>query len=62
MGASTTKTVISWTDHAGSDPHGRLIMRARGYDVIGCEVCGFHHIVPLPDRAKLHRLHDQTSR
>src|SRR5262245_46255181 len=53
MGASAARTVISWTDHAGSDHDGPLITRVQGYDVIGCEVCGFRHVIPLPDPASL---------
>jgi len=49
MGAFAAKTVVSWTDYGGHDHDGPLITKAKGYDVIGCAVCGFRHVVPLPD-------------
>ena len=53
MGAFAAKTVVSWTDYAGHDHDGPLITKAKGYDVIGCAVCGFRHVLPLPDAAEL---------
>ena len=55
MAASAAKTVISWTDHSGNDHDGPLITRVHDYDVIACEVCGFRHVLPLPEQAGLER-------
>jgi SAM-dependent methyltransferase len=60
MGAFAAKTVVSWTDFAGHDHDGPLITRAKGYDIIACAVCGFRHVVPLPDPAELERVYRQT--
>lgn len=35
---------ITWNGHAG-----RVVESAAGHDVIACALCGFHHVVPLPD-------------
>src|SRR5262245_58461940 len=59
MGAAA-KTVISWTDHAGSDHDGPLITRVRDYDVIACEICGFRHVIPLPEPASLERAYREA--
>ena len=53
MAASAAKTVISWTDESDHDHDGPLITRAHDYDVIACEVCGFRHVIPLPDPKSL---------
>jgi len=55
MGASAARTVISWTDHVGHDHDGPLITRVAGYDVIACAVCGFRHVLPLPEPEALER-------
>jgi 2-polyprenyl-3-methyl-5-hydroxy-6-metoxy-1,4-benzoquinol methylase len=55
LGASAAKTVISWTDHAGSDHDGPLITRVQDYDVIACDICGFRHVIPLPEPQSLER-------
>jgi 2-polyprenyl-3-methyl-5-hydroxy-6-metoxy-1,4-benzoquinol methylase len=60
MRASAAKTVISWTDRGGSDHDGPLITRASGYDVIACDVCGFRHVIPLPDPANLERAYREA--
>jgi SAM-dependent methyltransferase len=60
MAAVAAKTVISWTDHSGNDHDGPLITRADDYDVIGCEVCGFRHVIPLPEPGHLERAYRET--
>ena len=51
MGAIAANTVISWTDSEDGDHHGALLTRANGHDVIDCAICGYRHVVPLPDPA-----------
>jgi SAM-dependent methyltransferase len=53
MGAIAASTNISWTAADGASHHGMLVTRKDGYDVIACYVCGFRHVVPLPDPAAL---------
>jgi len=48
MGAAAAETIIAWQTHEGP-----RISRAKGYDIIDCVMCGFRHVVPLPDAAKL---------
>jgi SAM-dependent methyltransferase len=48
MGAAAAETVIAWQTHEGP-----RIARAKGYDIVDCVMCGFRHVVPLPDAAKL---------
>jgi SAM-dependent methyltransferase len=60
MGAFAAKTVVSWTGHDGHDHDGPLITRAKGFDVIACAVCGFRHVVPLPDAAELERAYREA--
>jgi SAM-dependent methyltransferase len=60
MAASAAKTVISWTDHAGGDHDGPLVTRAHKFDVIACEVCGFRHVIPLPEPASLERAYREA--
>jgi 2-polyprenyl-3-methyl-5-hydroxy-6-metoxy-1,4-benzoquinol methylase len=60
LGASAAKTVISWTDHAGSDHDGPLITRVQDYDVIACEICGFRHVIPLPEPQTLERAYREA--
>ena len=60
MGATAARTVVSWTGHDGHDHDGPLITRAKGYDVIGCALCGFRHVVPLPDAAELERAYREA--
>jgi 2-polyprenyl-3-methyl-5-hydroxy-6-metoxy-1,4-benzoquinol methylase len=55
MGAFAAQTVVSWTGLDGHDHDGPLLTRAKGYDVIACAVCGFRHVVPLPDPGELER-------
>ena len=60
MGASAAKTVISWTDSAGNDHDGALITRVQGFDVIDCAVCGFRHVLPLPEPEALERAYREA--
>jgi len=60
MAAIAAKTVISWTDYAGGDHDGPLVTRVHDYDVIACEVCGFRHVIPLPDPASLERAYREA--
>ena len=55
MGAIAANTVVSWTDSDGGDHDGSLVTRAKGFDVIACAICGFRHVIPLPDTAELER-------
>jgi SAM-dependent methyltransferase len=60
MGASAAKTVISWTDRVGNDHDGPLITRVEGYDIIACAVCGFRHVLPLPEPETLERAYREA--
>ena len=53
MGAIAANTIVSWTDSDGADHDGSLVTRAKGFDVIACAICGFRHVIPLPDAAEL---------
>ena len=55
MGAIAAKTTISWTGYDGSSHEGELITRSKDHDVIACDVCGFRHVIPLPDPSELER-------
>jgi SAM-dependent methyltransferase len=55
MGAIAANTIVSWTGADGGDHDGALVTRAKSYDVIACAICGFTHVVPLPDPAELER-------
>jgi SAM-dependent methyltransferase len=55
MAASAAKTVICWTDYSGNDHDGPLVTRVHDYNVIACEVCGFRHVIPLPEPQTLER-------
>jgi len=44
MGIAAAETVIAWQSHEGL-----RISQAAGLDVIDCAMCGFRHVVPLPD-------------
>jgi len=48
MSVAAIETVISWQAHEGP-----RVAEAKGYDVIHCAMCGFRHVVPLPDPAAL---------
>jgi SAM-dependent methyltransferase len=53
MGALAVKTVVSWTDETGNDHDGPLVTRAKDHDIVACRMCGFRHVVPLPEAAAL---------
>ena len=55
MGAIAANTVVSWTDADGGDHDGLPVARAKGVDVIACAICGFRHVITLPDTAELER-------
>lgn len=48
MNIVAAETVIAWQAHEGP-----RVATANDYDVIHCAVCGFRHVVPLPDPAEL---------
>jgi SAM-dependent methyltransferase len=48
MRAAAAETVVVWGDHEGP-----LLSRIKSHEVIACAVCGFTHVVPLPDPAEL---------
>src|SRR5271167_1738383 len=48
MGVAAAETIIAWQSHEGL-----RVSRASGLDVIECAMCGFRHVVPLPDRGVL---------
>jgi len=48
LGVATAETVIAWQAHEGL-----RVAVANGYDIIHCNLCGFRHVVPLPDPAVL---------
>ncbi|HEY4264555.1 MAG TPA: class I SAM-dependent methyltransferase [Micropepsaceae bacterium] len=60
MGAIAAKTIISWSASDGASHDGPLISRKNGYDVIACDVCGFRHVVPLPDPDALERTYREA--
>lgn len=48
MGIAAAETVIAWHSHEGL-----RISQSQGLDVIECAMCGFRHVVPLPDARAL---------
>jgi SAM-dependent methyltransferase len=50
MSAIAAETIVSWNGHEGT-----LVTRAQEYDVIACAVCGYRHVVPLPDPEAMER-------
>lgn len=48
MSVAAVETVISWQAHEGP-----RVAEAKGYDIIHCAMCGFRHVVPLPDSRAL---------
>src|SRR5678816_2033422 len=60
MGAIAAKTTISWTGYDGSSHEGELITRSKDHDVIACDVCGFRHVIPLPDPSELERAYREA--
>ena len=54
MGIAAAETIIAWQSHEGP-----RIARAGGHDIIQCTMCGFRHVVPLPEpRAFEHTYRD----
>ncbi|MDD4679890.1 MAG: class I SAM-dependent methyltransferase [Clostridia bacterium] len=43
---------IEWKGHRGE-----ILHQVNGYDVIECEICGFKHIIPIPDRDELDKIY-----
>ena len=48
MAVAAVEPIIAWQAHEG-----RRVARVKGYDIIQCELCGFRHVLPLPDPAEL---------
>src|SRR5271166_3865064 len=48
MAVAAAETVIAWQAHEGP-----RVATSKGYDIIHCAMCGFRHVVPLPDAAEL---------
>lgn len=44
MGIAAVENIIAWQSHEGP-----RIARVNGLDLIQCVMCGFRHLVPLPD-------------
>ncbi|HET7336215.1 MAG TPA: class I SAM-dependent methyltransferase [Rhizomicrobium sp.] len=55
MGAAAAETIIACQGHEGP-----RVTRAKGYDVIACQACGFRHVVPLPEPAALESAYRET--
>ena len=60
MGAIAAKTIISLTGYDGTNHGGELVTRNNGHDIIACDVCGFRHVVPLPDPSSLERAYREA--
>ena len=50
MDLAQAEPIITWQSHEG-----RRVARVKGYDIIQCDMCGFRHVLPLPDAAALER-------
>jgi SAM-dependent methyltransferase len=48
MNVAAVEPIIAWQAHEG-----RRVARLKGYDIIDCEICGFCHVLPLPEPAEL---------
>ena len=48
MAIAAVEPIIAWQAHEG-----RRVARVKGYDIIQCELCGFRHVLPLPDPAEI---------
>jgi 2-polyprenyl-3-methyl-5-hydroxy-6-metoxy-1,4-benzoquinol methylase len=48
MRALAAQTTVVWGDHEGP-----LVTKLKTHEVIACRVCGFRHVVPLPDPSEL---------
>lgn len=46
-------------NYTGSRHTGKIIDRANGYDVLECEICGFRHIMPVPDPEQLKKVYEE---
>lgn len=55
MGAEAAETIIAWQSHEGP-----RISQVGGRDVIECLMCGFRHVVPLPDPNALEATYRDT--
>ena len=48
MAIAASEPVIAWQAHEG-----RRVARVAGYDIIQCDLCGFRHVLPLPDPTEI---------
>jgi SAM-dependent methyltransferase len=48
MNVAAVEPIIAWQAHEG-----RRVACLKGYDIIACEICGFCHVLPLPEPAEL---------
>jgi 2-polyprenyl-3-methyl-5-hydroxy-6-metoxy-1,4-benzoquinol methylase len=55
MGIAAAATVIAWQSHEGP-----RLSQANGLDIIDCTMCGFRHVVPLPDARALERIYREA--
>ncbi len=52
MGIAAAATTIAWQSHEGP-----RLSQANGLDIIDCVLCGFRHVVPLPDARALTQIY-----
>jgi SAM-dependent methyltransferase len=50
MAIAAIEPNIAWQDHEGP-----RVAQTKGFDIIQCDICGFRHILPLPDELTLER-------
>jgi 2-polyprenyl-3-methyl-5-hydroxy-6-metoxy-1,4-benzoquinol methylase len=55
MGIAAAATVIAWQSHEGP-----RLSQTHGLDIIDCTMCGFRHVVPLPDARALERIYREA--
>ncbi len=55
MPALAAQTSVAWNGHEGP-----LVTRAKNYDIVACTLCGFRHVVPLPNPAQMMREYRDT--
>jgi SAM-dependent methyltransferase len=48
MAVAAIEPTIAWQAHEG-----RRVARVKGYDIIQCDLCGYRHVLPLPEPAEL---------
>ena len=48
MAIAAAEPIIAWQAHEG-----RRVARVKSYDIIQCDLCGFRHVLPLPDPAQI---------